>query len=197
MKAFGNKTKTAATIVTLLVALTGAALAHGASTREAPGAPDLQMGVLALAQVEGFWTADCPIAFREATEWAQGDDVEASALQSEGFAIGVRELLRSDKGDTGLGVALRFRSAAGARADLDRRERLAGHRGYAVNFAVPGSPSVRAYTVRTKGSTTVHVAFARGTDEYAIAVEAAHGTNVDALQRALATAIRREARHVG
>ena len=197
MKAFSNRTKMAATIVALLTALTGAALAHGANTRETPGAPDLRVRVVELGQVKGFWTEDCPIAYANATAWAQGNDVEAPALQSEGFVIGVRELLRSDQGDTGVGVALRFRSAAGAKADLDRREQLAGHQGYAVSFAVPGSPSVRAYTVRTKGSTTVHAGFARGAVEYAIAVEAAHGTDVDALQRALATAIGREARYVG
>ena len=197
MKAFSNKTKMAATIVALLAALTGAALAHGASTREAPGTPDLLVRDVALGAVQGFWTVDCPIAFDNATAWGQGNDVEASALQSEGFATGVRELVRSAQGDTGVAVALRFRSAAGAKADLDRREQLAGRDGYAVNFAVPGSLPVRAYTVRTEGSTSVHVAFARGTDEYAIAVEAAHGTNVDALQRALATAIGREAQHVG
>jgi hypothetical protein len=197
MKAFSTKTKMAATIVALLAALTGAALAHGAGTRETPGAPDLRVRVVALGRVQGFWTADCPIVFGNATAWAQGNEVEASGLQSEGFASGVRELLRSDPGETGVAVALRFRSAAGAKADLDRREQLAGHQGYAVNFAVPGPPGVRAYTVRAKGSTTVHVAFARGTDEYAIAVEAVHGTDVDALQRALATAIGREARHVG
>jgi hypothetical protein len=197
MKAFSKKRKMAATIVALLAVLTGTALARGASTREAPGAPNLGVGVATLGQVQGFWTVDCPIAFGNASAWAQGNDVEASALRNEGFSIGVRELLRSDAGDTGVGVALRFRSPGGAEADLDRREQLAGHQGYAVNFAVPGSPPVRAYTVRTEDSTTVHVAFVRGTDEYAIAVEAAVGTDIDTLQRALATAIGREARHVG
>jgi hypothetical protein len=104
----------------------------------------------------------------------------------------VRELLRSASGDMGVSVALRFRSASGAEADLNRREQLAGRDAYATNFAVPGSPAVHAYTVRAARSTTVHVAFTRGADEYALAV-GAKGTDVPTLQRALATAISRVA----
>jgi hypothetical protein len=52
---------------------------------------------------------------------------------------------------------------------------------------------VRAYTVRTSSGTTVRVAFSRGADEYAIVVEAAPGTDIDSLQRALATTVTRVA----
>ena len=67
------------------------------------------------------------------------------------------------------------------------------HTGYATNFAVPGSHSVRAYTVRASGFTTVRVAFTRGADEYAVAVATAKRTNIDALQRALAATVSRVA----
>ena len=193
MKAFSNKTKMAATMVASLAALSGATLAHGESTQEV-SAGGLQERVVRLGHVSGFWAANCPIQLSNATAWTQSDDTESADLDREGFAVGVRELLRSQSGDMGVSVALRFRSPAGATADLNRRERHAGRDGYATNFAVPGAPQVRAYTVRTDGSTTVHVAFTRGADEYAIAVEAADGTEIGGLQRALATAASREAR---
>ena len=194
MKTLTNKTKKATTIVVSLAALTGAALAHGANAREVtPTDPSLEARVVQLGEVPGFWAANCPVALGSATAWAQGDNAEANAVHSEGFTVGVRELLRSRSGDIGASVALRFRSAAGARADLDRREQLAGRAGYATNFAVPGSPSVRAYSVRTAVVTTLHVAFTRGTDEYAIVVQAANGTDIGALQQTLATAVTRVA----
>ncbi len=187
-----DKTKLAAAVVASLAVLTGSANAREVSSP----APNLEARVVELGQVQGLWAANCPIALGNPTAWAQGDDAEASALHHEGFATGARELLRSDAGDLGVSVALRFRSPAGAKADVDRRERLAGQEGYATNFAVPGAPSLRAYTVRAAGSTTVHVAFVRGTDEYGIAVQAGRTTDVKALERAVATAARREARHV-
>lgn len=189
MKAFSNKTKTAATIAVSLAALAGGALTHEASAGE-PSANDLRARVIQLGDVPGFWSADCPIVLQDAAAWAPGDGEEAAALHGEGFAIGVRELLRSTSGDLGVSVALRFRSPAGATADLNRRERLAGHE---TTFAVPGSTAVRVSTVRSAGSATVRVAFTRGIDEYAVAVEAAKGTKVGALQRALVTAVSRVA----
>jgi hypothetical protein len=146
-----------------------------------------------LGQVSGFWSVNCPIAVASVAAWAQGDRSEANALHSEGFAGGVRELLRSKSGDAAVSVALRFRSTAGATADLDRREQLAGRAGAAMNFAVPGSPSVRAYTVRTPDSTTVRVSFTRGAEEYGIVVEAAASTDAGDLQRALAATVARVA----
>ena len=190
MKTFTNTTKMAATMVASLAVLAGAANAREVVSPR----PNLEARVMELGQVHGLWAANCPIALGNSTAWAQGDDAEASALHDEGFALGVRELLRSDSGDIGVSVALRFRSAAGALADLDRREQLAGRQGYAVDFAVPDAPSVRAYAVRTAGSTTVHAAFVRGTDEYGLAVEAARDADMKALERAVANAARREAR---
>jgi hypothetical protein len=194
MKTFTNTTKRAATVVASVVALAGAAPASGAHAREVVAIdPNLEVRVVQLGELPGFWTVDCPLAFGSATAWAQGGNAEATAVHREGFAMGVRELLRSRKGDVGVSVALRFRSAAGASTDLDRREQLAGHTGYATSFAVPGSPSVRAYSVRTAGFTTVHVAFTRGTDEFAVAVRTAKRAEVGALQQALATAAGRVA----
>jgi hypothetical protein len=194
MKTFTSKTKTTAVIVTVLAALAGAALVHAASAREVAATdPNFGMRVVRLGQVAGFWAVNCPITVADASAWAQGDGTEATTLHSEGFVAGVRELLRSKSGDAGASIALRFRSAAGATADLNRREQLAGRAGAATNFAVPGSTSVRAYTVRTSASTTVHVAFTRGADEYAIVVTAAEGTDTGALQRALATTAARVA----
>jgi hypothetical protein len=194
MKAFANKTKPVAAMVASAAALTGAAtaLTGPATAHGAAANPNLDVRVVALGHVRGFWAANCPLAFGNATAWAQGDDAEASALHREGFAVGVRELLRSNSGDSGVSVALRFRAASGAAADLKRRELEAGHEGYATSFAVPDAPSVHAYTVRAKGTATVHVAFTRGADEYAIAVETTNG-EVGALQHALAAAARREA----
>lgn len=189
MKTFGNTTKMAMATVGSLAVLTGPASAREVAM---PGS-SLEATVVQLGRVQGFWAANCPIALGSATAWAQGDGDESSALRHEGFAVGVREPLRSASGDTGVSVALRFRSAAGAKADLDRREQLAGRQGYPTNFAVPGAPSVRAYAVRTKHSITVHVAFVRGADEYGIAIETSG--DVKKIERAVATAARREARH--
>jgi hypothetical protein len=174
--------------------LTGAALAHGATAHEAVTTdPNLETRVVELGELPGFWAANCPIALSSATAWAQSDSTEATALQSEGFAAGVRELLRSSSGELGVSVGLQFRSASGARADLERREQLAGRDGYATSFPVPGAPSVRGYSVESAGSTTVHVAFSRGAEEYAVAVGAANGTNLGALERTLVTAVARDA----
>ena len=191
MNSSTSKTTMAATIVASLAALVSA---PSAAARQA-AAPDtnIWMRVVQLGQVPGFWSFNCPIGVANAAAWTQGDAVEATALQSEGFRGGVRELLRSKSGDTGVSVALTFGSAADAQADLDRREQLAVHAGYAVNFAVPGSPSVRAYTVRGSGSTTARVAFIRGATEYAVAVAAAKSTDIDVLQRALAATVSRVA----
>jgi hypothetical protein len=195
MNTFTTKTKMAATIVASLAALAGAAIAHGASASAVAATdPNVTVRVAQLGQVPGFWAVNCPIGVANAAAWTQGDSAEANTLQREGFARGVRELLRSKQGDTGVSVALTFRSSAAAKSDLDRREQLAGHAGYATNFAAPGSPSVRAYTVRASGSTTVRVAFTRGATEYGIAVAAAKGTDIGALQRALATSVARFAR---
>jgi hypothetical protein len=192
MKAFTNKTKAAATIMVSLAAVTGTALAHQASAREVPSS-DLHARVVQLGEVRGFWSVDCPIAVRGAAAWAQSEGDEAAALDSEGFAIGVQEPLRSASGDVGVSVGLRFSSPAGATADLNRRKSLAGRGGSTTDFAVPGSRNVHAYVVRGAGSTTVHVAFTRGADEYALAVRTLEGANVPALERALATAVTRVA----
>jgi hypothetical protein len=194
MKTFGNKTKIAATVAASVAALTGTALASGADARKIVVTdPHLETRVVQLGELPGFWSANCPLTFSSARGWAQGDPTEAAAVRSEGFAVGVRELLRSRSGDLGVSVALRFRSAAGARTDLDRREQLAARSGYAMNFAVLGSPAVRAYSVRAGGFTTVHVAFTRGIDEFAVAVRAAKSADIGTLQRALAPAVARAA----
>ncbi|HZP72354.1 MAG TPA: hypothetical protein VFA97_03150 [Gaiellaceae bacterium] len=189
MTSFTPKTKAMAATVTSLVALTGAAFAHSANAREvSQNSSALEAQVVRLGQVPNFWAVNCPIELGSATAWAQGDDVEAGALRGDGFMLGVREQLRSDTGETGASIGLEFHSAAEAKADLNRRELAAGHAGYATNFAVLESPSVRAYTVRTPDSTTVRVGFTRGNDEYALTVTAAPGADVDALQQTLATA---------
>ena len=191
MNPFTPKMTMAATIVTSLAALASVPPA----TARPGGAPDpnVTVRVAQLGQVRGLWAFNCPIGVANAAAWTQGDTAEATALQSEGFKRGVRELLRSKSGDTGVSVALTFGSAAAAKADLDRREQLAGHAGYAVNFAVPGTPSVHAYTVRASDATTARVAFIRGATEYAVAVAAAKSTDIGALQRALAATVSRVA----
>lgn len=195
MNTFTTKTKTAVTIVISLIALSAAVVAHSANAVRSTNDPNLEVRVVQLGEVRGFWTVSCPIALRNPTAWAQGDSEEASALHHEGFAVGFREVLRSRSGDIGASVALRFSSPGRARADLDRREKAAAREGYVTTFAVPGSPAVRGYTLRTWRATTVRVAFARGADEYAIVVEAAPETDITALQRALATTVARVAGH--
>ncbi len=194
MTSFTRKSKVVAATVTSLVALTGTVLSQSANAREVvqPG-PALEAQVVRLGHVPNFWAADCPITLDSATAWAQGDDAEAAALQREGFTLGVRELLRSGSGETGVSVALQFHHAAEASADLERREQLAGRQGYATNFALFASPSVRAYTVRTADTTTVHVGFTRGEVEYELAIDAGPNTDVNALQRTVATAVTRVA----
>ena len=192
-----TKTKTAA-IASSLFVLTGAALAHAATNREVAATTttaDLEAQVVQLGNLPGFWTADCPIGAASAAAWTAGDRAEASALRTEGFVTGLREPLRSKSGATGASLGLRFRSAAGATADLDRHERLAGRAGYATNFAVRGSLAARAYTVRTAGLTTVRVAYTRGDVEYAVQVQAPARADVGRLQRILAAAAARVAGH--
>ena len=179
MKTSTSKTKIAATFVASLAALAGAVMAHGASSE-----PSLQDRVMELGRgARGSGWSNCPIAIANATAWAQGDEKEASTLHGEGFELGVRQLLRSNAGDLGVRVALRFRSPAGAEADVNRRELLAGQQGYPMNFAVPELPPCTRTACRRAGSTTVHVAFTRGTDEYAIVVETSHASEVRALEQ--------------
>jgi hypothetical protein len=194
MKAFTTKTKTiAATTISLAALLTGSALAHSA-IRHNTGSVDvvsLETHIVRSGDLPGFWSTECPIAETSAAMWAAGNHAEATALRAEGFVVGVREPLRSRSGATAASVALTFRSAAGATADLDRRERLAGHTGYATNFGAPELRAVRAYTVRTAVWTTVRVAYTRGSNEYAVEVKAAGRANAGALQRVVAAAARR------
>jgi hypothetical protein len=194
MKTFTTKTRMAA-VSASLVALTGAAIAPAATHHESagPSVPEVEAQVVRLGDVPGFWSYDCPLADANAASWAAGDRAEAAALAGEGFRLGVRELLRSQSGATGASVALRFGSAAAAAADLDRREREAGHAGDATNFAVPGPVAAHGDTVRTGGLTTVRVAYVRGPVEYAVQVRATGRVDVTRLQRVLAAAAVRAA----
>jgi hypothetical protein len=189
-----NTSTTKTTIAAIVASLAALAGTAPATAREvAAPDPNVTVRVAQLGQVQGFWAVNCPIGVANAAAWTQGDSAEASTLQREGFTRGVRELLRSKSGDTGVSVALTFRSPAAAKADLDRHEQLAGHAGYATNFAVPGAPSVRAYTVRASGSTTVRAAFTHGATEYAVVVLAAKRTDISGLQQALASTAARVA----
>lgn len=196
MTSFTTRTRIAAAAASLSV-LTGAALAHAATHGEpaAPTVAELNAHVVRLGDLPGFWSYDCPLADTNTASWTGGDPAEAAALRSEGFAVGVRELLRSRYGATGASVAVRFGTAAGAAADLDRREQEAGHAGYATNFSVPGQLDARGYTVRTRGLTTVRVAYVRGTVESAVQVQAPGRVDVGRLQRLLAAAVARAAGH--
>jgi hypothetical protein len=192
-----STTKTGAAVTAIVLALSGAALAAAAPSHTPAAASltplDLDARVMQLGELPGFWSTACPIAETSAAAWAAGDSGEATALRAEGFVVGVRESVRASSGASGASVALRFRSAAGATADLDRREQLAGRAGYATNFAVPESDAVRAYTIRGRGLTTVRVAYQRGVDEYAVEVDAPARVDVSALQRKVAAAVVRVA----
>jgi hypothetical protein len=189
-------TKSLAATATMVVGLSGGALAAAATSNSSvttPAPADLEVTVMKLGELPGFWSAACPIAEASAAVWAAGDSGEATALRNEGFLVGVRELLRARSGASGFSVALRFRSSAGAAADINRREQLAGRAGYATNFAVPGAYAARAYTIRSRGLTAVRVAFQRGADEYALEVDAHGRVDVGRLQRTVAATVARVA----
>jgi hypothetical protein len=193
MTSITPKTKALAATMTTLVALTGAALARGAvrvepTTDLSLGAPVVQLGAAL-----GYWTNDCPLTLGSATAWAEGYTAESNALASEGFALGVREQFRSRWGNAASGLAIRFRTPAGAKADLERRELAAGQAGYATNFAVPGAPPVHAYTVHGGSWTSVNVGYTRGSDEYVFTIDAPRTADISSLQRTVATAITRVA----
>ncbi|HZO34131.1 MAG TPA: hypothetical protein VFB17_03540 [Gaiellaceae bacterium] len=194
MKTFTTRTKTAA-LATSLVALTGAALASAAIHREgaSPDVAKVEAQVVRLGDVPGFWSYSCPLADTDAASWAAGDGPEAAVLTREGFTLGVREPLRSQSGATGASVALEFRTAAGATADLERRERDARHAGDARTFAVPGLLAARGDTVRIGGLTIVRVAYTRGSVEYAVEARASGRVDVTRLQRLLAATAARAA----
>jgi hypothetical protein len=195
MKTLTTRTKTVVAMVFPLAAGTCAALAlvgtsHAAA---ASSAAELEGKVAQSTDLPGFWSTECPSIERGAAVWAPNDRRQVTALDAEGFLLGVREPLHSDSGDTAVSFALRFRTAAGLTADLNRRERLASRAGGTTSFGVPQLPSARGYTVRTAHLTTVSVVDALGSTEYGLEVNAVGRADVGALQRTVEAAARRDA----
>ena len=177
----------AATIVTSLAALSGAALAHGASRpRGCSARPERRGARRAAWPGSGLLGRQLPDRGRSAAAWTQGDTAEANALQQRGLqgwraraaALEVGRPGRQRRADVPLGGGREGRSRPARAARRPRRLRDELRR-----TGIPLCPCLHRARV---GLTTVRVAFTHGSTEYAVAIAAAERTDIGGLQRALA-----------
>lgn len=183
--------KAAVGAVAVGLSLTAIALARTESTAPvtpARAAEELRATVLGPGELAGFWVTQCPVARSNAADWAGPDDAAATALQVEGFEVGLRVPLRSGNG-AGTASAARFRTSRGAAADVNRLISAEQEAGAQVS-TLAGVAGGRRFALRGRRVTRYGVAFAVGPNEYAIQVDvstrghaADEQTNLDAAAR--------------
>lgn len=144
-------------------------------------------------ELMGFWATQCPIAQPNAADWAGADGAAATALQGEGFEVGLRVPLRSGSGD-GTATAARFRTGHGAAAEVSRlisSEQAAG----AHVSTLAGIPGGRQFALGGARVTRYGVAFTVGSNEYAIQVDVPARAHAADEQANLAAAAHLEYEH--
>lgn len=176
-------------IVGATLALAGigihSAVTAGSGTPATPAAPALPLTmmqrVLPPSAFPGFVETQRPSVIRNAAAWATLEPAAAvtantARLRSIGFVAGVSEQLHGVRtaAET-VSTAERFRTAAGADAQLRyESNRLASLLG-AAQFAVPGIPGAIGITVHRNGVTAGDVLFTVGPYYYVVA-SGANGT---------------------
>ena len=167
-------------VVVVVTAVTGAVLAGAglARTPVEPSAPgDFLYGrVLDSHELYGFYAITCPAVTRSAEEWS----AQTGDLAENGFVAGLdEELLSKSTHAHASSLAVLFRTAADARAQVDRA--AAGTR-----FRVAGVPGAHGYASASR----VTVAFSLGRLEYVVRVTSTDATQLATLRGRASAAAR-------
>jgi hypothetical protein len=168
-------TATAALALTVTtLALTGAAVAGSTPASSgifSPAASRLRATVLHRNEVADFTPVNCPAVQDDAADWAATDTAAIPALRNEGFQLGISEQLYSPRLHAGgTSVVAKFRTAIGARNDMERQINSARNSGDAATFPVAGIPDAAGSTFSANGATGYQIAFTVGSYEYLISV---------------------------
>ena len=169
--------KVAASLATLS-ALAACSVAVAQMTPPHPDAEEtktaarLQTLVLQANELATFVPILCALADTNVTQWANGDRAAVAALRSDGFAMGIREPLHSTvQHANATSVAAKFRTAQGARHDVERQLASARQVGAVTTFAVLGIPGALGFTRSARGTAVYRVIFTDGAYEYVIGVD--------------------------
>jgi len=178
------------------VALLGAGTYGYATTQASPGGDSstaasavaarpvsLYDRVLGPGELAGFSPEADPGTVPTAAYWAiaarsGSSQLETRRLEKLGFEAGISEQLLGPAQAHAASVAERFRTASGARAELQYQYTKAAQ-GDRRSFPVIGIPSARGVSIATGRSTIHEVLFTAGHDYYLVGVRtASHGANV-------------------
>jgi hypothetical protein len=170
-------------IVGAALALAGvgiySAVTAGSGTPATPAGPGLPLTmmqrVLAPSIFPGFVQTQRPSVIRNAAAWARLEPAasvtaDTARLRSIGFVAGVNEQLHGVRtaAET-VSTAERFRTAAGAEAELRYESNRLGSLLGAAQFAVPGVPGAIGITLHRNGVTAGDVLFTVGPYYYVVA----------------------------
>jgi hypothetical protein len=164
----------ALTLTGATLALTGAAPANSTSVSSgifSPAASRLRTSVLHRNEVADFTPVNCPAVQDDAADWAATDTAAIPALRNEGFQLGISEQLYSPRLHAGgTSVVAKFRTAIGARHDIERQINSARNRGSEATFPVEGIPDASGSTFSANGASGYQIAFTVGSYEYLIKI---------------------------
>ena len=144
-----------------------------ATTTGAAADKDLTARLLKRGEMTGFSPADSASVVRKAGTWLRAVDGRPSTqakgiarLKRFGFVEGARADLNGPGGAPGVSLVERFRSAAGAKAELAEVTRVSGN---VKAFPVPVIPGARGFGIPAAGGFgAANVAFADGPYVYVV-----------------------------
>jgi len=170
-----TSTKTAAVAASAVaLAAGGVALAHPSPNPDAANPAtsfQLRQIVLRANELPSFVPLTCPLGQTNAARWAEANGAAVDDVRRNGFLVGIREPLQSTTlAAQGVSVAAMFRSAAGARNQVDQDVASARARSGFSSFAVADIPGAHGFVLARGGSTAYEIAFARGAYEYVVGV---------------------------
>jgi hypothetical protein len=172
----GHSTRSALVGAAAALALIGAGAYSDAqiSPARATRSGSLYEQVLTPRELPGFSVEADPATVTGASDWAAGERPasrpgETARLTGLGFEAGMFEpLVRRSPGEThATSTVERFRTVAGARAELRYQWRRLAGRG-SRDFAVVGIPGARGVSTTTGHSTRLAVVFTSGRDYYLV-----------------------------
>jgi hypothetical protein len=164
----------ALTLTGIVLALAVSPIGRSQPTPDDPSSPTalmLRTMVLGENELPGFTSVQCPLVQTAVSDWAGADKAAIPVLRANGFVMGIRESLHSAKLDAiAASAAINFRTAAGARNDLEQRLAAARSEGALTSFAVAGIAGAKGYRISTLHSSVSTIAFTDRVNEYRISV---------------------------
>jgi hypothetical protein len=128
--------------------------------------------VLQANELATFVPILCALADTNVTQWANGNRATVAALRSDGFEMGIREPLHSTpQHANAISIAAKFRTAQGARHDVERQIASARKAGSVTTFSVPSIHGAVGFTRSAHGTAGYRVIFTDGAYEYVVGVE--------------------------